>query len=124
MGGTGTGIYTGSTGSGTGAATTKTLQHHVLDDLDVFFDVTGGFAREAIYIQSGYAPTVIPVLFDQIDGAMLGMEGTLITVTAKTADVAAAKPGETLAINGVTYKIKSPPVHDAHGTTTIDLTID
>lgn len=69
-------------------------------------------------------PSTIMVLFDKIDGAMLGMEGTLITVTAKTADVAAAKPGETLAINGVTYKIKSPPVHDAHGTTTIDLTID
>lgn len=124
MSGTGTGTYTGSSGSGTGAASEKTFLDRVLDDLAVYFDVTGGFAQNAVYTPDGGVATTIPVIFDNIEVPELGMESAQIGCQAKTTDVAAAKPGETITIGGVTYKIKNPPRHNTGGITDIDLSID
>lgn len=63
------------------------------------------------------------VLFNKADGALFGMEGTRIWIEGKTSVFASAKPGETIAIGGVTYKIKGPPIH-ADGTSKIELSID
>ena len=111
-------------GSGTGAAAAKTFLDQTMDDLSVFFDVTGGFAQNAAYAQEGAAATTIPVIFDNIEAPELGMESASIICQAKTVDIAAAKPGETLTIGGVTYKILNPPRHNTGGISEIDLSID
>lgn len=123
MSGTGTGTYTGTPGSGTGTAITKTLKHQMLDDLSAFFN-TDEFAASATYTPAGGAATAIKVLFDKEDGAAFGMEGTRLSCLAKTTDVSAAKPKDTMVIGGVTYKILNPPRHDESGISEIDLTID
>ncbi len=120
----GTGTYTGSSGSGTGTAAEKTFLDQTLDDLDIFFDVTGGFAQNAVYTPAGGSAAVIPVIFTRDEIPELGMESARLYCEAKTTDVAAAKPGETIVINGVTYKILNPPRHSANGTSEIDLSID
>jgi hypothetical protein len=124
MSGTGTGTYTGSSGSGTGAAVEKTFLDRVLDDLAVYFDVTGGFAQNAVYTPDGGVATTIPVIFDNIEVPELGMESAQIGCLAKTSDVSAAKPKDTIVIAGTTYKIKEPPAHSADGISEIDLSID
>lgn len=124
MSGAGTGTYTGASGSGTGAAAAKTFLDRTLDDLAVFFDVTGGFAQNAVYTPDGGTATTIPVIFDHLEAPELGMESAQISCQAKTTDVAAAKPAETITIGGVTYKILNPPRHNTGGITEIDLSID
>lgn len=100
-----------------------TLAADLLTDLTVLFN-TDEFAVSATYTPSGGTATTIKVIWDKDDGAVLGMAGTLITVVAKTSDVSAAKPKETIAIGGTTYKIKEPPIHSTDGTTRLKLTID
>ena len=122
--GTGTGTYTGSSGSGTGTATAKTFLDHTLDDLDIFFDTVNGFAVNAVYTPAGGSAAVIPVIFTRDEIPELGMESARLYCEAKTTDVAAAAPGDTLVIDGVAYKILNPLRHSANGTSEIDLSID
>ena len=66
-----------------------------------------------------------PVIFyNKQDGSLLGLEGYHIWIEALTSDMSAAKPGETVTVEGATYKIKAPPVHDGDGMSTIELSED
>lgn len=112
------------TADSVGPTAAKTFLDQTLDDLSVFFDVTGGFAKNATYTPAGGASTTIPVIFDQDDLSEMGMESSRLYCEAKTSDVIAAKPGDTIVIAGTTYKIKDPPRHTANGTSEIELTID
>lgn len=100
-----------------------TLAADILTDLTAFFN-TDEFAVSATYTPSGGAAKTIKVIWDKDDAALMGMSGTLITLIAKTSDVSAAKPKETVAIGGTTYKIKEPPIHSTDGTSRLELTID
>ncbi|MCK9570061.1 hypothetical protein M0R72_14050 [Candidatus Pacearchaeota archaeon] len=120
----GTGTYTGTPATGAGTATTKTLAQHLLDDLSIFFDATSGFAVPAIYTPAGGAPQSINVIFDKEAAPEIDMIASRIYCEAKTSDVIAAAPGDTIKIAGVTYKIKDPPHHTATGTSYLELTID
>lgn len=100
-----------------------TLAADLLTDLTVFFN-SDEFAVSATYTPSGGSAKTIKVIWDKDDAALMGMAGTRITCIAKTSDVSAAKPKETVAIGGTTYKIKEPPVHSTDGTTFIELGID
>lgn len=100
-----------------------TLAADIITDLGAFFN-SDEFAVSATYTPAGGTAATIKVLLDKEDGALLGMEGTRLTCLAKTADVSAAKPKDTIVIAGTTYKIKSPPFHDESGITEIELSID
>ena len=112
------------TADAVGPSTAKTFLEQMVDDLAVFFDVTGGFAQNAVYTPAGGAAATIPVIFDRDEIPEMGMESARLYCEAKTTDVSAAKPGDTLVIDSVTYKILNPPRHSASGISEIDLTID
>ena len=100
-----------------------TLAADILTDLASFFN-TDEFAVSATYTPAGGVATTIKVIWDKMDGAALGMDGTRITCLAKTSDVSAAKPKDTIVIGGTTYKIKEPPNHTTDGTSELELSID
>lgn len=124
MGGTGQGTALPFGGAGTGTSSTPSFAQSLIDDLDVFFDPSGGFAVTAVYTPAGGAARNINVIFDKDAMPELEMIANRLYCEAKTSDVIAAAPGETIQIAGVTYKIKEPPHHTATGTSTIELTID
>jgi len=105
-----------------------TLKADMITDLDEFFN-TDEFADAAIYTPAYVAPAVaapvtINVLFNKEYDAMSNVGGFRYWCIAKTTDVLSAKPNETMVINSVTYKIKSPPHHTGDGTSEIELSID
>ena len=69
-------------------------------------------------------PVTIKVIFDKDYDPLSGVGGFRYHCLAKTADVLNAKPGETLVIDSVTYKIKEPPHHTGDGTSEIELSSD
>jgi hypothetical protein len=106
-----------------------TLAADILTDLTAVFFNPNDFAVAAIYTPAytapaSPAPVTIYVIFDKTYDSMLGMSSFKYTAEAKTSDVAAAKPRETLVINSVTYKIKEQPHHTGNGTTILELSID
>lgn len=101
-----------------------TLKTIMDDDLASVFFNTDEFAVEATYIPFTGIEKTINVIFDKEYESGLGMAGTRLSCEAMTTDVAAAVPGETLIIEGTTYKIKEPPHHTASGTSIIELSED
>jgi hypothetical protein len=81
-------------------------------------------AKDASYTPTTGAAKSIRVFYNKQDGSLLGLEGYHIWIEALTSDMSAAKPGETVTVEGVTYKIKAPPVHDGDGMSTIELSED
>ena len=124
MGGTGQGVALPFSGSGTGTPGTPGFAQQLIDDLDIFFDPTGGFAVTAVYTPAGGTPRNINILFDKEAMPEMGMIANRIYCEAKTSDVIVSAPGDTIQIAGVTYKIKEPPHHTAAGTSLLELTID
>ncbi len=105
-----------------------TLKADMISDLTEFFN-TDEFAVSAIYTPAYVAPAVaapvtIKVIFNKEYDVMSGVGGFRYYCLAKTGDVAAAKPLETMVIDSVTYKIKDPPHHTGDGTSEIELSID
>lgn len=105
-----------------------TLKADMITDLDEFFNVNE-FADAAIYTPAFIAPAIaapvtIKVIINKEYDAMSGVGGFRYYAQAKTADVAAAKSGETLVIDSVTYKIKEPPHYNDDGISEIELSID
>jgi len=54
----------------------------------------------------------------------LGIEGLHIWIEARTSDLATAQPGESIAVRGMEYRIKSPPIKGDDGISSIELSID
>lgn len=105
-----------------------TLKTDMITDLAAMFN-TDEFADAAVYTPAYVAPALpapvtIAVIFNKEYDAMSNVGGFRYFCLAKTADVIAAKPDETLVIDGVTYKIKGPPHHTGDGTTEIELSIE
>lgn len=69
-------------------------------------------------------PVTIQVIFNKEYDPMSGVGGYRYYCLAKTADVSAAVPEETLEIDGIVYKIKGPPQHTGDGISEIELSID
>jgi hypothetical protein len=80
--------------------------------------------HSASYTTSGGVATSIRVLFHRDYAPELGIEGHHIWIEALTADVSAAKPRETITVDGTTYKIKSPPEKEDDKMSIIELSID
>lgn len=78
------------------------------ENLDEFFD-TSDFAVTAVYNPGGGSPTSISVIYDnEYLSSVLGgieVENKNPMILCKTSDVANAKHGETIVVNGITYKI-------------------
>jgi hypothetical protein len=73
------------------------------EDLSPFFD-TDEFAVSALW----NGTTTVPVIFDNAYDEGIGMAALLPIVTGKAADFPGVAAGQTLLINGVTYKIDTP----------------
>ncbi|MEN6623606.1 MAG: hypothetical protein ABFD50_18930 [Smithella sp.] len=102
-----------------------TLKTDMASDLDNVFFSTDEFAVAAVYTPSDGTASSIDVIIDkEAPGTTFGMSGTRITCTAKASDMPAANPGETLIIEGTTYKIKNPPHYTADGIIEMELSID
>lgn len=80
--------------------------------------------KSASYTTSGGVSTSIRVLFHRDYAPELGIEGHHIWIEALTSDVSAAKPNETITVDGTTYKIKSPPEKEDDKMSIIELSID
>lgn len=98
------------------------------DLINVFFN-TDEFAVAAVYTPAFVAPALaapvtIKVLFNKEYESMIGVGGFRYWIETPTAAVIAAKPRETIVIDGVTYKIKGPPHHTGDGISQIELSID
>lgn len=78
------------------------------EDLDVFFN-TDEFAQGAIYTRYGYAPTTIRVIFDRTtadsEGQGMSIENNQPSVLTKSSNVLYASNRDTLALNGITFKV-------------------
>jgi len=70
------------------------------------------------------APVTVNVIFNKEYDAMSNVGGFRYYVLGKTSNFATSKPGETIVIDSVTYKIKGPPHHTGDGTSEIELSID
>lgn len=91
------------------------------DDIDVFFD---DFAVDAVYTPTVGEPKTISVLFDADEEVLFGgVISTAPAITAITSDVSDIKKGETIEVDGTTYKVWEP-MPDKHGTRQIFLTED
>jgi hypothetical protein len=93
-------------------------------DLDSVFFNTDDFAESCTYTPAAGSAVVISVIFDKLYDGQSGVGSFRYFCTAKTADVSAAKPGETMVIGGVTYKIKDPPHNTNDGTSEIELSLE
>ncbi|HLB00905.1 MAG TPA: hypothetical protein VJO14_05935 [Bacteroidota bacterium] len=78
-------------------------------DLETIFN-TDELAQTATYIRQGYASAQVPVIFgnEYVVAQGPGEQGigtSAPTALCKTADVPAAAEGDTLTIDGMTYRI-------------------
>jgi hypothetical protein len=79
--------------------------------------------KDATYTPTGGTAISIRVLYNKQYAPELGMEGHHVWIEALTSDVSAAKPGEAITVNGVSYKLMSPPETDGI-MSVIDLSVD
>ena len=79
---------------------------------------------DAIYTPTTGVPVSIRCFYHKEGGPELGMEGYHIWIEALASVVSAAKPGEAMVIDEITYKILSPPVKGDDGMSIIELTLD
>lgn len=80
--------------------------------------------KSASYTSSGGTSTSIRVLFHRDYAPELGIEGHHVWIEALTSDVSTAKPGESITVDGITYKIKSPPQREDDLMSLIELSLD
>lgn len=100
-----------------------TLAADIITDLDVFLN-SDEHAVAAVYTPASAEAVSLTVLFNKEYSAIMGMEGHRYWMELKTTDAEDMAPGETVVINSVTYKIKSPPHHTGNGMSEVELTID
>lgn len=101
-----------------------TLKEDIASDLDSVFFNANEFATQATYSPASADDVEIEVIFNREYQAVLGMEGYRYWIEAKTADVEDCTPGESIVIDGTTYKIKEPPRHGDGGVSIVELSID
>ena len=110
---------------------TVTVEFATDNTFAVAIDTTGktitdnsNAATATALIPATPAPVTVRVIFSKEYDAMSNVGGFRYYLLAKTSDFATAKPGETIEINSVTYKIKAPPHHTGDGMSEIELSID
>ena len=101
-----------------------TLLNQILLDLDSTVFNQADTAREAIFTRGSAAPVTTNVVVFKNFQQTQGMENYQITALGKTAVFSAARAGDTLLINGITYKILGPAEHGGFGVTKLYLTED
>jgi hypothetical protein len=96
-------------------------------DLDAVFFNTEEFADGATLTTGSGASAIttsISVFIDKGYRETQGVENYSISALCKTSDVTAVRPGDTVALAGITYKVLGPPEHSSDGTSTLYLTED
>ena len=105
-----------------------TVKYATLSTLAVEINTTGKTITDnsntATITPESPVPVTIKVIYNKEYDALSNVGGFRYLCLAKTADVLSAKPGETMVINSVTYKIKEPPHHTGDGTSELELSID
>lgn len=100
-----------------------TLKTQITTDLDVFLN-DDEYADEGTYTPTVGAAVTGNVILDQDYDGSEGVGSYRYFAYAKASFLGSAKPGDSVAIDGVTYKVKNPPDVDGTGMCIVELSID